>query len=192
DGTLVVYASLEGMVWDTRTGKVRRALRAPGWEEAVTELLMSPTGTTFLGLTDMGSPCLWDQRDGRLIARLEGRGGSRPGRAYSPSGRLVVTGGDDGTTRLWQGERGFLLAAFRGSPSPVRSVAFSTTGDRIVVLSNDSTVRLYPTTLPALVHLAQQAIRHQPEYESVRLYFESDRRWRLRPQEQLVGPTTNV
>jgi WD40 repeat protein len=187
-GDAVLFASIDGRVWDASTGAVRHTLQAPDGQSAVLELVPSPDGGSYLGRTEGGNVCIWNARTGKLVTQLRTKGRRVMVAFYSPDGRRILTGGTGDTATLWHARTGALLATFSAGRAAITPAAFSPAGDTFLATGKDGTIRLYPATLPGLLTLAEQCLRYQPEYEKVRPYFEGGRDWLLRPEGQLREP----
>jgi WD40 repeat protein len=109
----------------------------------------SPDGQTIASASDDRTVRLW-QRDGTLIATLEGHADSVLSVNFSPDGQTIASASADDTVRLWQRD-GTPIATLEGHKSTVNDVNFSPDGQTIASASNDQTVRLWNLDLNDLV-----------------------------------------
>ena len=62
--------------------------------------VFSPDGGRILTASNDNTPRLWD-RDGKLLATLQGHTGDVTSAVFAPRGR-ILTASTDGTARLWE------------------------------------------------------------------------------------------
>ena len=75
---------------------------------------------------------LWDARNGRLLATLEGHWDSVRTVAFSPDGKTIASG-SQATIRLWEATTGSLRAEWQTLPGNLSSLAFSPDGRTLAV-----------------------------------------------------------
>jgi RNA polymerase sigma factor (sigma-70 family) len=146
DGAILASAGWDEAIrlWDGRTGKPIRELRAPRGEPTLA-IAFSPDGAT-LASAGFGMVCLWEVKTGKKL--LEAKAHERQpifGLAFAPDGRTFVSAGNDGQVRLWDTSGGKELRAFltgdRNSHD-THAVAVSPDG-KVVASGLGSVVRLW-------------------------------------------------
>src|SRR6185295_3836846 len=123
------------IVWATRTGKARFALRT---QDSGSILEYSPRGNLIVTAGDGNTVRIWNARTGTRVAKLVGHTGPILDAGFSENGRLVVTASDDGTARVWVARTGELLAVFgQGRPGDAERASFDPDGRRVVVAGSN-------------------------------------------------------
>jgi WD40 repeat protein len=155
--TLVSVAGPSVRLWDPRTGRPVRTLRAdsPGLatalgkgEGARTVLALSPDGRTVA--TCRTSPGfgdrrvkLWDTQSGRLQRTLERDQSAGQVLAFSPDGSTLASNGRGKAIALWDVRTGKLVRELRGHIHPAHSVAFAPDGRTLVTGNEFRTLMLW-------------------------------------------------
>lgn len=86
----------------------------PGHDEEMWSCRFSPGKEPLLAVgTGKGSAFLWNLKERRILARLEGRGAGICDLAFTPDARRLVTVADDGTVKVWDLEKGGEAASAR-------------------------------------------------------------------------------
>jgi tetratricopeptide (TPR) repeat protein len=105
--------------------------------------------------TANGYPILiWDVRNKKLIAQLQGHESTVHAVAFSPDGSRLVSGGDDETVRVWDLETKDLLLTLRDRS--IGSIAFSADGTRLASASGDKSVLIWETESPSTHYEARR------------------------------------
>ncbi|HEU4557954.1 MAG TPA: hypothetical protein VFS20_08900 [Longimicrobium sp.] len=86
---------------------------------------------------------LFDLRNGRHIATLEGPSRRADVESFSPDGRWVLIAGEDREARLWDASTGRLLHVLVGHAAGIGSAAFSPDGTRLATADAAGSVRVW-------------------------------------------------
>src|SRR5262249_47359768 len=148
DGTVRLWDGLFGAPLGTLQGPAGALPEAASPLAAlvgydVRYLAFGPDGTRLASANSNGTMDLWDARDLKLVARLEGHRGSVYHVAFSPDGTRMASASEDKTVRLWDAREGKPLATLTGHALTVQHLAFSPDGTRLASASFDKTVRLW-------------------------------------------------
>ena len=133
DGTWLATARGKTVrVWDTATGRLRRALTGYGAE--VTAVAVAPDGTWLAtGSTDHNVR-IWDTSTGQLRKALIGHTKDVTGVAVTPDGTWLATVSWDKTVRIWDISTGGVSAVMR-TDSMLGDCAWSMSGHLLAVVS---------------------------------------------------------
>ncbi|MFC7884714.1 trypsin-like peptidase domain-containing protein [Streptomyces sp. NPDC057376] len=155
DGDTIATGGRQGkiLLWDARTHQRIDELRVHRSNEDAwpSHLAFSPDGTTLAvtvfgartSKSDQSEVQLWDVREGRRTATLEGHTGQVTSLAFSPDGETLATGASDATARLWDVRRHRPLATLPGHSDTVWDVAFSPDGRILASGSHDRSIWLW-------------------------------------------------
>lgn len=113
----------KGLVWDLRTGQVRRRLSAHG--PALRGMVLSPDGSTVVAGCEDRRIRVWDVATGELRHLLAGHPGEVDAVSLSADGRVLVTGCREGTVRIWDLADGTCLRHLTGHRDFAVEVALS-------------------------------------------------------------------
>ena len=133
DGKLAATGGRESAIrlWDTKTGKLVRALNRGKKGGFATALLFSKDGSTLMACNE-SSPTAhrWEVATGRELPAQEWQEGGKEcvSAAISPDGKVIASGGSDGTISLRDAVTGQQLARLDWQKGPVGAVAFSPDG----------------------------------------------------------------
>ena len=94
-------------------------------------------------------------RQGKLVARLQGHTGFVSELAFSPHHALLATGSWDRTARLWDARTGKLLYTLDGHGDFVDDVAFDPSGRHLVTASRDHTARIWDVRTGRLANVLE-------------------------------------
>jgi WD40 repeat protein len=144
DGKSLVTGGVDGHVrfWDRGSMEEQRAIEVG---ESVTDLALSPDGTTLACSTTQGSVNLYRVDTGKAVASFKSENENVSAVAFSPDGKTVVTGSASGDLRLWDVATG----KERLRPGPrlgLIAAEFAPHGRRLVTISPDGLREWSPTT----------------------------------------------
>ncbi|KAK2829856.1 hypothetical protein FQN49_007191 [Arthroderma sp. PD_2] len=141
NGSKIVSGSRDrtARIWDTRTGRLERALRHPN---SVPCAAFSPNDSQIVSGCGDCKVRIWDVATGNLLQTMKGYFVVR-GVAFSPDGSKVISGTEEGTVRVWEVVTGKLLRTLKGHSRQVFKVFFSPDGSKILSGSSDCTVRVW-------------------------------------------------
>jgi WD40 repeat protein len=144
DGTVVLY--------DARTGKVRRTLTLQGGGKFSFETLtFAPTGLLATG-TWAGIVQLWNPTNGREVGRptLVAAAPVASISFDSTGDTFATTGGSDGLAKLWRTSTLQQFGAtFPGDPGSWGTARFTGGGSQLVVAYDDDPGKVWPTSVGA-------------------------------------------
>ncbi len=141
DGAIIIGTEDGAIsVWDGERTAWRQLDRHSLW---VWGLALSSDGSTLVSGSGDSSVGIWDARDGRRIAFLEGHGDKVSKVAVTADGAWAVSGSLDQTARIWRVGTGELAASLQGHEGSVESVAISADGRIVITGSADSEVRVW-------------------------------------------------
>ncbi|HNN95493.1 MAG TPA: hypothetical protein PKI03_24615 [Pseudomonadota bacterium] len=112
-------------------------------DERIQALVFSPDGKWLASAGANGMLNLWDAREGKLKARLNGHYGSIFGLDFAPDSQHFVSTGSDRTVRLWNVGVERAVAVLYGHSAVIYTAAFSPNGARVVTASYDQTARIW-------------------------------------------------
>ena len=134
-------------VWDSRSGKLLRVLKAHTGEIifgiGVLSVAISPDGQTLMSGGGDKTVRVWNLPSGEQLRTLTGHEDWVRSVAVSPDGRTPVSGSDDKTIKVWNLPSGELLQTLTGHEGGVLSVAISPDGQSIISGSADKTIRVW-------------------------------------------------
>lgn len=87
------------VLWDSATGEEIKSLEFP--DQRLTSIAYSPDGRLIAVGANNGDIALVDAEQFKIIATVQGHGGSVLFLAFSPDGRHLASSGEDGTIRSW-------------------------------------------------------------------------------------------
>jgi WD40 repeat protein len=127
------------------TGKILRSVTTRGFEDQLTDVVVSPDGTRLacaLPVDEWKRVSVFDAESGLETASWDAHSKRIHALTFSPDSKWLATGSEDATARVWDAANGKLLASCKGGhESTVTSVAFRHDGKRLVTGSSDRTVR---------------------------------------------------
>lgn len=100
-------------------------------------------GATFAVTTVIHDPgvIVWD-RDGKIVAKLNGHSGRVNTAEFSPDGSRVVTAGKDGKAILWKWENGAKTVLLSDQEERAELGLFSPDGNRILIITQSGKAQL--------------------------------------------------
>ncbi|MCE6998125.1 hypothetical protein LZG04_25495 [Saccharothrix sp. S26] len=114
-----------------------------GHTNAVSDVVFSADGDTFLTVSKDQAVIVWDTRSRTRRATLTGHATWLRAVAVSPDGRTVATAGDDREVVLWDAAAGRPVARLTGHTDPVKDLDFSPDGRALASTSLDRTVIIW-------------------------------------------------
>lgn len=100
----------------------------------------SADGRRLVTASNDGTACVWDTKDGHVVATVGGEHqGFGVSARFSPDGKRVVTTSSRGDVRVWDAESGHALAALVGQQGFVQATEFSPDGTLVVTAGWDGT-----------------------------------------------------
>jgi WD40 repeat protein/serine/threonine protein kinase len=155
----------EACIWDAGTGRVERALRAPG--DWFSDAAFSPDGKRAVtAALQRKIVRVWDAKTGKELTMMQGHTGQVGSAAFSPDGRRVVTSAEDRTVRIWDAETGKELATLKCEGQGASQAVFNPDGRHILAWNLGGSARLWPVDpLPVAIQrmprqLTEQERRH--------------------------------
>ncbi len=136
DGLQIAASGNQGDVWVyfAATGERRHRL-VRHWAPVATRSFLDYDH--LLTASHDHEAILWDLKNGRPRAVLEGHSGPIWSAAVSPDARWIATGGQDSAVRIWDGATGALLETLDWFATDVRKVAFTEDGEHLVASTAD-------------------------------------------------------
>jgi WD40 repeat protein/beta-lactamase regulating signal transducer with metallopeptidase domain len=138
-GRTILAAGKDGDArWDARDASSLPALTD---HAGAVSLAVGPGGDTLITGQSDGTVRMAGVVSGKVVAEVQGQGGSAQSVAASPDGRFLASAGADGAVRIFQAESRRLIHEFpaSGASAPVRLLKFSRDG-RILAAAADEVV----------------------------------------------------
>lgn len=132
-------------LFDGKTGAELSEINGTG---NLKRIVFSADGGRFVTQGQDDQLTLWDARDRRRIAILDGHLGAVTSLAFSPDGSLIATASQDRTARLWNAKTGERLGIINGHGDALTRAVFAPSGDKLLTTSADQTARLWTITRP--------------------------------------------
>ncbi len=147
DGKMLAVGGESTALWQLDSDDAGRVLSGHkdgyGRSFAVTALAFHPSAPLLAtGATDE-TVRLWDLREGRQVALLQGHTGTIENLRFSADGRRLLSSSQDSTVHIWNVANGRLRATLNGHANSVFSASYSQDGQKIVTASADATVRIW-------------------------------------------------
>ena len=156
DNKIIVTAGEGIKVWDTESGSVILGLNGK-----IAQL--SPDGEKVVTANSLGDVEIWNIKEKKLAARLNGHSSWVNSIVYSPDGTKILTASADHTAKVWNAKTGALIFSCVGHEKEVNSAFFNNDGERIITASDDYTARVWSGVNGALI---SQLIGHNGEVNS--------------------------
>lgn len=148
----------KGLVWDLRTGQIRRRLSAHGPE--MRGMVLSPDGSTVVAGCGDRQIRVWDVASGELRHLLAGHPGEVDAVSLSTDGRVLVTGCREGTVRIWDLADGTCLRHLTGHPDFAVEVALSPDTRFAFAVGFDHAVSVWDVAEGRYLHVLPGGLRH--------------------------------
>lgn len=140
DCTLLVAASDDLSIWETKSGQLRTAVAQPSW---VTTVAFRADHRCVATGHDDGIIRLWDVGNGRLLREFAGHPASVSAVAFSPDGKFVASAGEDKVIYLWDVASEKRQAELAGHSDRIGALAWHPDGRRLVSAGWDTSARVW-------------------------------------------------
>ncbi len=126
--------------WWLKTGRQIENLRAQ--RSAVSNMLMSPDGTTLISSGDDSGINIWDWATGKYVATFLEHDANIMSLAFTPDSKILVSGALDGI-KVWRINPNRPLYTLLGFGNPIYAVAISPDGEIIASGDNQGKVKFW-------------------------------------------------
>src|SRR5262249_52396339 len=128
DGKYLATGSDDVVLWDaaTMTKLARFEYDAVVWSAS-----FSPDSRWLVSTYGDGAILVWDVKDRKRVANLNGQAAAVRGVAWSPDGKQIASASEDLSVIIWNAETGKKESVLLGPTSRITAVAFSRTGKQI-------------------------------------------------------------
>jgi WD40 repeat protein len=130
-------------IWDFVTGRLSCSFPKEH-SAAINALCFSHDGNLLASGGNDHRVVLYEVRQRRGIAHLDGHTLSVYGLAFAPDDKTLVSTSQDGTIRFWSVANHQVALTLAHDGGPVTSVTFSPDGNLMATSGSDGTVRLWP------------------------------------------------
>lgn len=134
------------LVWDLEGGD---PMQLGDGEFGARTVAWSPDGATIATAEGDFQCRLWDARDGRLLAELDGDGNEPTSLAFSPDGARIAVGHLGWLVRVFDIASRVVLRVLGGHQQSVLAVAWHPDGRHLASGASDGTVRVWDLEVPA-------------------------------------------
>jgi WD40 repeat protein len=134
-------ASIEVLVWESDTGRLRHRLSGPGHTAHV--VLFSPDGKRLVASGGYGPILQWDAEGGQPLPPLEGHKGGIYSLAFDPAGKRLFSASADRTVKVWDSASGQVLLTLTGHSGHVTHLALASDGLLLASAGWDRKVRVW-------------------------------------------------
>jgi WD40 repeat protein len=150
DGKLGAAASLATLiVWDIERECAVRTVRLDGVVSACT---MTNDGRCVIIGEDSGALTVWDIRNNKKLATLDGHTNAILACAVTDDGQKLVSASRDRTLKIWELDAGRAHASVAGHADAVTACVVTQDGLKVVSASMDGTLKLWDATCGRELH----------------------------------------
>jgi small GTP-binding protein len=160
DGLYAVTSSAGTLqLWDLLAGRPVSVLRENPATATFCLAITADGQRAFIASSD-NSVQIWDLKEHRISATLEGHTSVVNSVAATPDGRYMVSGSKDRIVKVWDVKSGQVISTFDGHSSDVLSVAITSDGQRVISGSRDGTARVWDLQIHRRNSQAVKATRY--------------------------------
>ncbi len=141
--------------WSVKSGRQVENLRAQ--RSAISNMLMTPDGTTLISSGDDSGINLWDWKSGKYVANFLDHTANILSLAVTPDSQILVSGALDGV-KVWRINPNRPLFTLLGFGNPTYAVAISADGDILATGDNQGKVQFWQLKTGKLI---SQFVPHQ-------------------------------
>jgi ubiquitin len=137
----VAYNSGEVRIFNTLTGKLKKAIKASGRQ--VWSVAFGPKARRIVVGGSDNTARIYDTRTGKLLKTLMGHTKLIISVAFDPKGRKIVTGSGDDTVKVWNARTGKLLKTITAHKRDVNAVAISPNGRLFATGGDEGIIKIF-------------------------------------------------
>jgi WD40 repeat protein/tetratricopeptide (TPR) repeat protein len=127
----------------TPSGKIDSLATLSGHEKEVTQLLVTPDGSSLISASKDNTIRIWDLQTYKCIHTLKGHQDWVRAIAVTNKGDKVISGSDDWTIKVWDMAAGKCECTMSGHTMPIFTVAVSKNDHFVFSGSRDRTLRIW-------------------------------------------------
>lgn len=128
DGKYVATGSDDVLLWDAAT---MTKLARFEYEAVVWNVSFSPDGRWLVSTHGDGAIVIWNVKDRKRVANLNGQAAAVRGVAWSPDGKQIASASEDESVIIWNAESLRKQVVLLGPASRLTGVAFSQDGEQV-------------------------------------------------------------
>lgn len=150
DGQFAATGADDVVLWDAATMNNIGRFEYPS---VVWHVMFSPDGKWLVSTHGDGAIVIWDVKNRKLAATLNGHGGPVQSVAFSHDGRHIASAGDDGSVIVWNSSTGRKEQVVLSGTPRLTAVAFSKDGTKLAFSEFDHSATLWDleTERPSLI-----------------------------------------